>query len=90
VDKLARSTLDALTGIAWADDQQVVELVVSKAYVGSTERNPGAWVTVREANLDGSRAPSSTSSKPLTEIPGSAVTGDDRALNSGTETAGGR
>ncbi len=49
VDKLARSTLDALTGIAWRDDQQVVELRVSKAYTGEVQRDPGAWVSVRTA-----------------------------------------
>ena len=47
VDKLARSTLDALTGIAWADDQQVVELEVRKAYTDEQQPNPGAWVTLR-------------------------------------------
>jgi crossover junction endodeoxyribonuclease RusA len=31
-DKLARLVLDALTGIVWADDSQVVELRVSKAF----------------------------------------------------------
>lgn len=32
VDKLARSTLDALTGVAFKDDSQVVHLAVSKYY----------------------------------------------------------
>lgn len=32
VDKLARAVLDALTGIAFADDSQVVELVATKRY----------------------------------------------------------
>lgn len=32
LDKLVRSCLDALTGIAWVDDAQVVALNVSKAY----------------------------------------------------------
>jgi Holliday junction resolvase RusA-like endonuclease len=32
VDKLVRCLLDALTGIAWADDSQVVEVRASKAY----------------------------------------------------------
>ena len=36
-DKLARAVLDALTGILYADDSQVVELLVRKLY-GSPER----------------------------------------------------
>ncbi len=47
VDKLARSVLDALTGIAWNDDQQVVDLRITKAFVehGST---PGALIVIKE------------------------------------------
>jgi crossover junction endodeoxyribonuclease RusA len=41
VDKLARSCLDALTGIVWEDDVLVVELLVGKRYVA---RDPGAWI----------------------------------------------
>jgi Holliday junction resolvase RusA-like endonuclease len=37
IDKLARSTMDALTGLLFADDAQVVELNCSKNY-GSPER----------------------------------------------------
>lgn len=33
-DKLARSVLDALTGIVWADDEQVDQLTVEKWIVG--------------------------------------------------------
>ena len=32
VDKLARALLDALTGLAYVDDEQVVELLVRKVY----------------------------------------------------------
>jgi len=32
VDKVARALLDALTGIAYVDDAQVVELLISKRY----------------------------------------------------------
>lgn len=32
VDKLERAILDALTGVVWADDAQVVDTVVSKRY----------------------------------------------------------
>ena len=42
--KLIRSTEDALTGIAWRDDAQVVRQHVNKDY-GAT---PGAWITVSE------------------------------------------
>jgi len=51
VDKLARSVMDALTGIAWADDQQVVELFVTKQW--QAERGPGAEVYVTEELTDG-------------------------------------
>lgn len=49
VDKLARSTLDALTGIAWADDQQVTELLVTKNYTHVNQAEPGAWIYVEAA-----------------------------------------
>jgi Holliday junction resolvase RusA-like endonuclease len=42
VDKLARSILDALTGIMWVDDKQVVSLHVHKSY----DQEQGATVTV--------------------------------------------
>ena len=42
VDKLARAVLDALTGLAWRDDGQVVELLVCKRY-GDL---PGALVEI--------------------------------------------
>ena len=45
VDKLARSVLDALTGVAWQDDQQVTRLAVTKAY-GS----PGAVIRIGAAS----------------------------------------
>lgn len=34
VDKLARSVLDALTGVAYRDDSQVVQLVARKTFSG--------------------------------------------------------
>lgn len=42
LDKLARSILDALTGIVWADDEQVEELHLAKA-VGA---ELGAVITI--------------------------------------------
>jgi Holliday junction resolvase RusA-like endonuclease len=47
VDKLARSVLDALTGIAWLDDQQVVDLRVTKSY--AEDNRIGANVRITEA-----------------------------------------
>ena len=49
IDKLTRSTLDALgeAGV-WADDSQVVRLSVSKDYA-DTRTWVGAWVEVSEA-----------------------------------------
>ena len=41
--KLIRSTEDALTGILWKDDSQVVAGIESKIYV---ERDPGVVITV--------------------------------------------
>ncbi len=43
-DKAARSIGDALTGICYRDDCQVVEAQVRKLY--ATDGEPGAWVTV--------------------------------------------
>jgi Holliday junction resolvase RusA-like endonuclease len=45
VDKLARSTLDALTGIAIVDDVLVVELKAIKRYAA---KEPGAVITIEE------------------------------------------
>lgn len=44
--KLVRSTEDALTGIAWLDDAQVVEQHVRKAYVGSPYMTAGCRIRV--------------------------------------------
>lgn len=44
-DKLARSCLDALTGICWTDDVQVSELLVTKKYGAE----PGVRIVVRNA-----------------------------------------
>jgi crossover junction endodeoxyribonuclease RusA len=42
IDKLARAVLDALTGVAYDDDEQVVKLTASKEYA-ETE---GAWIKI--------------------------------------------
>jgi crossover junction endodeoxyribonuclease RusA len=44
LDKLCRAVLDALTGILWVDDGQVVRLAARKDYSSST---PGTQVTVQ-------------------------------------------
>lgn len=45
LDKLARAVLDALTGVIYEDDAQVVSLVASKEYARSG-RTPGASIEV--------------------------------------------
>lgn len=45
VDKLARAVNDALTGIVWADDSQVVDLYPRKRYCEPGE-SPGAYVEI--------------------------------------------
>lgn len=47
IDKLARAALDALTGVAFADDKQVVDLVAKKHYEESA--GPGVYVYVAHA-----------------------------------------
>jgi Holliday junction resolvase RusA-like endonuclease len=46
IDKLARSVLDALSGVVFLDDAQVVDLSVSKLYADDS-RYPGAMVEIR-------------------------------------------
>ncbi len=46
-DKLARSALDALTAVVFADDSQVARLIVAKRYVDETE-GPGVAVRIRQ------------------------------------------
>lgn len=48
VDKLARSALDALTHIAWSDDQQVVDLHVTKRWAEPEMRRVGASFVIEE------------------------------------------
>ncbi len=45
-DKLARSTLDALTGAVFDDDSRIVELVVRKRYANPGDE--GARITIEE------------------------------------------
>lgn len=49
IDKLLRSTFDALTDVFWKDDAQVIEVIARKVYVGDDPRAldwPGAHIVV--------------------------------------------
>lgn len=46
-DKLARSVGDALNGVCWRDDAQVVRLVVDKLYTDEAQPYVGVRVTVK-------------------------------------------
>jgi len=48
-DKLARSVLDALTGIAYLDDKQVVDLLARKRYATSATEGPRVRIIVEDA-----------------------------------------
>lgn len=50
IDKLLRATFDALTGIAWSDDAQVVEVTASKFYV-APGGEAGAWIRIQPAKV---------------------------------------
>lgn len=52
VDKLARAIGDALTGVLWRDDSQVVQLKVTKAYAGVGE-SPRAVIAVTPLTEEG-------------------------------------
>jgi crossover junction endodeoxyribonuclease RusA len=49
LDKLARCTLDALTGIVFDDDSRIVELSVRKVYCAPNEA-PGASIACQESS----------------------------------------
>lgn len=51
LDKLARALLDALTGIAFVDDSQVIDLRVEKRYVPNDGSQPGMAVEIVPAEL---------------------------------------
>lgn len=46
IDKLERAVFDAMKGIAWRDDSQVVESLKTKRW---TTRTPGAEIVIRRA-----------------------------------------
>jgi crossover junction endodeoxyribonuclease RusA len=47
IDKVTRALLDALTGIVFRDDSQVVKLDVQKRYCDENVKQPGVAVTIR-------------------------------------------
>lgn len=50
IDKLCRSTLDALTvGKAIDDDARIIQLIASKTYAAGSEQ-PGCYITVNKLN----------------------------------------
>lgn len=46
LDKLCRAILDALTGVAYLDDRQVVELQATKAYLMGRDAAPYTQITI--------------------------------------------
>lgn len=51
IDKLCRSTLDALTvGKAIDDDARIIQLTASKTYAAGSEQ-PGCYITVNKMNI---------------------------------------
>lgn len=45
IDNIAKQILDALNGIAWKDDAQVVRLTVQKRYDDSGEGGVDVWIS---------------------------------------------
>jgi Holliday junction resolvase RusA-like endonuclease len=52
IDKLARSTLDALTGIVWDDDSRIVRLILDEDY--AVPGQEGATILVKERKVGAS------------------------------------
>jgi Holliday junction resolvase RusA-like endonuclease len=49
IDKLARAVLDALTGVLWKDDSQVVQLTAWKSYQIDATDTPSAVIAISPA-----------------------------------------
>jgi len=48
LDKLIRSATDALTGVVWKDDAQVVRIIATKAYAGEHHEAPRVEFEIQE------------------------------------------
>ena len=46
IDKLSRAVLDALTGVAYLDDRQVIELEARKSYLMGPDAAPYAHISI--------------------------------------------
>jgi Holliday junction resolvase RusA-like endonuclease len=55
IDKLARSTLDSLTGIVFDDDSRIVQLAISKIY--ATPGSEGATIAIAAEVTEAAEAP---------------------------------
>lgn len=51
VDKLARAVLDALSGVVYVDDAQVVSIVAAKRYCAPAE-GPGLYLEIKRAEVE--------------------------------------
>lgn len=49
LDNFAKTVLDALNGVAWLDDAQVVEITCRKSYADPVQGVPGWSIQVEEA-----------------------------------------
>ena len=45
IDKLSRAVLDALTGVAYLDDRQVIQLEARKAYFKGQDTAPCTFIS---------------------------------------------
>ena len=64
IDKLARAVLDALTGVVWVDDSQVLSMTVSKDW----STRPGLTLRIRPAQ--GAEAAQGRKARPVAKHPG--------------------
>jgi len=49
--KLARACEDALSGVIYGDDAQIVTEVIAKRYARADDNQPGTIVTIRQADM---------------------------------------
>lgn len=68
LDKLIRSTLDALSGILYRDDEQVCEITARKAYEDPFLLHPGAEISVTPIPFPGAELTASQKNRQKNEI----------------------